>query len=79
MQTLTVPKNKFKAKALAYLRMVEEKNEPIVVTHQGKPVVKVIPIQKKTNEKIFEELSDAIISYGDLVSPVGVGDWEALK
>ena len=79
-QTFTVSKSQFKPKALEYLRKVEKEKRPLTITHAGKPVVKVVPIKDEDeDEKILRELGDSIISYGDIVSPVGVDDWEALK
>jgi len=79
-QTFTVSKSQFKPKALEYLRKVEKERKPLTITHAGKPVVKVVPIRDESeNEKIKRKLSQAIISYGDIVSPIGEDDWEALK
>ena len=62
------------------MRKVEKERKPLTITHAGKPVVKVVPIRDESeNEKIKRKLSQAIISYGDIVSPIGEDDWEALK
>lgn len=79
MQT-TVSKSQFKPRALEYLRLVEKEKKPLTITHAGRPVVKVVPIKEENqDEKILKELRDSVISYGDIVSPVGEDDWEALK
>jgi prevent-host-death family protein len=75
----TIPKSKFKPKVLEYLRGVEEKKKPLIITHSGKPVVKIIPFEEVKEEKLLKELGDAIVAYGNLVDPVGEDDWEALK
>lgn len=78
-QLQVIPKHKFKAEALYYLRMVEEQKKPILVSHAGVPVVKVVPIYKKSNDEILKELGGAIKIKGDILSPVAVDDWEVLK
>jgi prevent-host-death family protein len=38
-----VSKSLFSAKLLEYLRQVEQDQQPLIVTHNGRPVVKVSP------------------------------------
>ena len=71
-----VSKAQFKAQALEYLREVENKKQPLIITHAGRPVVKVIPY-KKTG--LLESLRGSVIYYKDPTEPVGEEDWEALK
>lgn len=78
-QLQIIPKHIFKAEALYYLRMVEKEEKAILISHAGVPVVKMIPVKKKGNEDILKELGKAIKITGDILSPVGVDDWEALK
>lgn len=79
-QTFTVSKSQFKPRALEYLRQVEKEKKPLTITHAGRPVVKVVPIIKENDDKkLLKELRDFVLWYGDIVSPVGVDDWEALK
>ncbi|OGG02989.1 hypothetical protein A2W14_04395 [Candidatus Gottesmanbacteria bacterium RBG_16_37_8] len=79
MQTI-VSKSQFKPRALEYLRKVEQEKKPLTITHAGKPVVKVVPIKEKDeDEKLLKELRNSVLWYGDIVSPVGIDDWEALK
>lgn len=58
--------------------MVETKDEPILITHLGEPVVKIAPYRK---EKTFplKALLGSVIKYEDPTEPVGLEDWEALK
>lgn len=75
-----VSKSQFKAQALAYFRDVEKNKQPIIVTHAGKPVAKVIPYQQKsTQEEILKSLRGTLKYYKDLDEPVGLEDWEVLK
>lgn len=75
MQQL-ISKSQFKAQALEYLRTVEKKKEPIIITHGGKPVVQITPYK---NKDILKTLRGTLIFYKDPDKPVGGKDWEILK
>lgn len=76
----TVSKSQFKAQALEYLREVENNNQPLIITHAGKPVVKVIPYrQASSDEEILKSLRGTVLKYEDPTEPVGLEDWEVLK
>ena len=75
MKTLAV--GKFKAQCLALINHVAQSHEPIIITKYGKPMVKVVPIDRKkdNNEK---PLKNAATFIGDIISPIDE-DWEASK
>lgn len=73
-----VSKAQFKSQVLEYMRNVERKKEPLVVTHAGKPVIKVSPYQEDP-EKILKSLRKSVISFKDPTQPVGDMDWEVLR
>lgn len=75
----TVSKAVFKAQALELLRNVEKKKQPLVITHSGKPVIKVIPYQREDVRDILKSLRGTLVYYKDPDEPVGEDDWEALK
>ncbi len=76
----TVSKSQFKAQALEFLRNVEEKKQPLIITHAGRPVVKVVPYnQKSDQEAILKSLRGSVLKYEDPTEPVGLEDWEVLK
>ena len=75
MQAIVVSKSQFKAQVLEYLRAVEQNKEPLIVTHWGKPVAKVVPY-KEDSDAILASLRNSVISYKDPLEPVGE-DWEA--
>jgi len=75
VMTHSVPKAKFKSKVLAYLREVEKKKQPLIITHAGQPVVSVVPYKEKT---LLETLHNTVLSYENPTEPAGV-DWEAQK
>ena len=80
MQQQTVSKSQFKAQALEYLRGVEINKQPLIITHAGKPVVKVIPYKQESDqEAILASLRGTLVFYKDPTEPVGLEDWEVLK
>lgn len=74
----TVSKAQFKSQLLEYLRKVEKGKKPLVVTHAGKPVIKVTPYVENPQE-ILKSLRGKITKYENPTEPVGIEDWEALK
>lgn len=79
MQPITVSKSELKPKLLHYLRLVEEKGQPINITHHSKVVAQLTPARQQSDEEILKSLGGRIIIHGDIMEPVGVEDWEALK
>ncbi len=76
----TVSKSQFKAQALEYLREVEKGKHPLIITHAGKPVAKVIPYREESDsEAILKSLRGTVLKYEDPTEPVGLEDWEVLK
>lgn len=70
-----VSKSQFKAQALQFLREVEKKKQPLIITHGGKPVAKIVPYGK---ENALASLRNSVISYKDPTKPVDEC-WEALQ
>lgn len=82
MNQQTVSKSQFKTHALELLRNVEKLKQPLIITHEGKPVVEVIPYKEKQEsdpEAILKSLRGTLIYYKDPDKPVGLEDWEVLK
>lgn len=77
MQTI-VSKSQFKPQALEYLRLVEKTKKPLVITHEGKPVVQITPYSADPL-KDLEALRGTVKKYKDPYKPVGLEDWEILK
>ena len=77
----TVSKSQFKAQALEYLRLVEKQKKPLVITHAGKPVAKVIPYKEENRDNaILESLRGSVLKYEDPDEPaIDPEEWEALK
>lgn len=77
MQTV-ISKSQFKPQVLEYLRLVEKSKQPLTITHEGKPVVQIVPYAKSV-KSILAQLRGSVISYKDPTEPVGLDHWEALK
>lgn len=76
----TVSKSQFKAHALELLRMVEKQNQSLIITHGGKPVVKVISYKEVTKpEDVLKSLRGSVLRYDNPTEPVGSDDWDMLK
>lgn len=71
-----VPKSQFKPRAFEYLRMVEEAEEPIVVTDHGRDSVRLEPVAGDDVDS-SDALSGAIIAWERPVDPVDEDIWEA--
>jgi len=67
----TIPAGKFKVHCLAIMDEVQAKREAVVITKRGKPVAKLVPVEK-TKDDIFGFLKGKgkIEIKGDIVSPV---------
>lgn len=74
----TVSKSQFKPKALEYLRLVEQLKQPLVITHGGKPVVRIVPYLSD-QQQIQKSLKGTVVSYADPLEPIAQPNWEALS
>ena len=63
-----IPAGKFKAQCLAIMDEVQAKHQAVVITKRGKPVAKLVPVEKEKDE-IFGFLKGKIKVTGDVVSP----------
>ena len=77
--TETIAISEFKATCLAVLERVRRTGTPIVVTRHGEPIAEVVPPSiASARESWLGAMRDTATVVGDLVSPVGTQDWEAL-
>ncbi len=65
----TMPAGKFKVHCLAVMDEVQSKREAVIITKRGKPVAKLVPIEKEKDE-IFGFLKGKVTVLGDVVSPI---------
>ena len=60
-----IPAGEFKARCLALLDDVAETGDEITVTKRGRPVAKVVPMERPRS------LKGSIVWQGDVLSPIG--------
>lgn len=65
-----VSKSVLKGKMLEYFRRVEETGEELVVTDNGRPVVKVVPFRTRTSAAdVFGDVRGRVVYRGDILAP----------
>jgi prevent-host-death family protein len=65
----------FKTHCLALMDEVQAKRETIVITKRGKPIAKLVPIGKQTDD-IYGFFADKGAIVGDLISPaLSLEEW----
>ncbi len=75
----TMAAGSFKTHCLAVMDEVQAKRETIVITKHGKPVVKLVPVDKGA-DNIYGFLSGKGTISGDVVAPaISGGEWGQLK
>ena len=68
----------FKARCLTIMNDVQATGEPVVVTKRGTPVVKVVPVESKSD--LFGFMAGEFKIVGDIESPVTpLKHWEVMK
>jgi len=66
----TVSKSQLKAKMLEYFCQVEESGEELIVTDNGSPVVKVVPIRVRTSATdVFADVRGRVVYREDILAP----------
>ena len=68
MKTKTIPAGDFKARCLAIMDEVQAKRHAVVITKRGKPVAKLVPVEKQTDD-IYGFFVGKGKIVGDVVSP----------
>ncbi|MGH9588942.1 MAG: type II toxin-antitoxin system Phd/YefM family antitoxin [Terracidiphilus sp.] len=68
--------NEFEAKCLELLEQVQTTREPVIVTKSGRPVARLVPMQRTV--EICGALKGSVLYEGDIISPLDV-EWEANK
>lgn len=70
----------FKVKCLALLERVRRTGEPLLVTRRGLPVAQVLPPPVSAGgTSAFGSMRDRSAELADIVEPLPVEDWEALR
>ena len=72
----TISKDELKARMLEIFREVEESGQELIVTDNGKPVLKIMPIkQKATVDEVFGDLYSKLIIHEDINTPT-IDEWD---
>jgi len=70
---------KFKAECLTLMEDVRKTREPILITKRGRPVAKLVPVQRSSDDFIGR-LEGIVRIAGDIQSPVEPpGSWDVLR
>ena len=64
----TIAAGQFKVHCLAIMDEVQAKRQAVVITKRGKPVAKLVPVEKEKDD-IFGFLKGKIEIIGDIVAP----------
>jgi prevent-host-death family protein len=73
----TMAAGSFKVHCLAVMDEVQAKRQTVVITKHGRPVAKLVPADKGTDE-IYNFLRGKGTVIGDVISPA-IEDWGNLK
>lgn len=73
-KTKKIAAGEFKARCLAIMDEVQAKRETVIITKRGKPIAKLSPLEKETDD-IFGFMKGQIEVLGDIVSPLPSEDW----
>ena len=65
----TIPAGAFEARCLAIMDEVASKRESVIITKRGKPVAKLVPVEKEKDD-IFGFLKGKGKVLGGIVSPI---------
>ncbi len=76
-ETLAI--SKFKATCLEVLKKVQQTGQSVIVTRRGEPVAEIIPPTPKSSSGWFGALADRGRIVGDILSPLGEGEWDTLS
>lgn len=70
----------FKAKCLELMDRVQARRETFVITKRGKPVAKLVPLERSPDEGLFGCLAGKASITGDITAPgVAAESWEVLR
>lgn len=70
--TRTIPAGEFRVRCLALVDEVNETGEEIIITRRGKPVARLVPVERET----WKSLIGSVTWQDDIISPIDE-EWEA--
>lgn len=65
----------FKANCLRLMDEVAQQRRPIVITKRGKPIAKLVPVEKKAPVDLFGYMAGTATICGDIISPIEDAGW----
>lgn len=69
----------FKAKCLAIMDEVQARHESVLITKNGKPVARLVPVEEEP-DSIFGFYAGALQIHGAVDTPaIASGEWKRLK
>ncbi len=69
-----VAATEFKANCLRLMDEVAQQRRPIVITKRGKPVAKLVPVEKEAID-LFGRMAASIKICDDIISPIDEDEW----
>ena len=73
----TIKASEFKAKCLKIMDEVAATGEPVVITKNGVPITRLIPVRRKPGT-LFGALKGSVPNRGDIITPVDT-EWDVLS
>jgi prevent-host-death family protein len=75
-----VAASEFKARCLELMDRVAERREIYVITKRGKPVARLMPLERRPEEPLFGRLRGLGEEVGDITAPVvPAEEWEVVR
>jgi antitoxin (DNA-binding transcriptional repressor) of toxin-antitoxin stability system len=66
----TISKSALKARMLEWFRRIEESGEELIVTDNGRPVLRIIPVrQRRPAAEVFADVRGRVVYREDLLAP----------
>lgn len=65
----SIPASQAKTHLLELLNTVDIKGESVIITKRGRPVAKLVPIEKAPPRRIFGYMKGSVKITGDIVGP----------
>ena len=69
----------FKAKCLGLIDKVQETRQPLTITKSGKPVARLVPLEKKPVKTGFGCMKGTAEIVGDITGPFHDVEWNAAR
>jgi antitoxin (DNA-binding transcriptional repressor) of toxin-antitoxin stability system len=69
--------SEFKSKCIAILKKLHRTGSPLVVTHRGRPLVKIEAVGGRATRRRLGALRDLGEIHGDIVDTGFADDWES--